>query len=200
MFVETGTEYGYARVSTNRQDGAYEMTALLNAGVKQSNIFFEKESGSNESREKFNELLGIVKAGDTIRSTEITRIARNMRNLIDIVELTNKLKLRLIIGNLVVDCRTDELDPITEVTLLVIGMFGMFDLKMKKHQIMLGLENAVASGNKLGRKFKTKDDIDEKFYKYYSQYKNNQINLTELSKLSGVCRQTCYNLIDLIES
>lgn len=192
-------EYGFARCSTKKQDVAYEVKALMDKGIKKENIFIEYESGSKEDREVFNDLLKIVKPGDSICATEVTRLARNMRNLIDIIDLVSTLKLRLQVGSLNVDCRTDDLDPITEVTLLVIGMFGMFDLKMKKHQIKLGLENAIAEGKVLGRPVKTKENISDIFYKYYAQYKNKQINLIELSKLVGCCRNTCYNYIHIIE-
>lgn len=193
-------DYGYSRCSTNRQDVGYEVKALMDKGIKKENIFIEYESGANEDREIFNKLLQIVKPGDSIIVTEVTRLARNMRNLIDTIELTSSLRLRLQVGSLNVDCRTDEIDPITEVTLLVIGMFGMFDLKMKKYQIKLGLENARAKGKTLGRPRKTKENISDTFYKYYAQYKNGQINLTEMSKLVGCCRNTCYNLIKVIEN
>ena len=171
----------------------------MDKGVKRENVFIEYESGSKEDRDVFNSLLQIVVPGDTIHATEITRLARNMRNLIDIIDIVSKRKIQLIVGSLNVDCRHEDLDPITEVTLLVIGMFGMFDLKMKKHQIKLGLENAVAEGKILGRPILTKENIDETFYRYYAQYRNKQINLVELSKLAGVCRNTCYNRIKIIE-
>ena len=196
-----GNIYGLARCSTQRQDVEYEITELMKKGVPRENIFIEYISGKTDlaKRSELDKLLKIVKQGDTIMATDITRIARNPKVFFEILEFVENNKLCLIVGTLKADCRNDELDIMTSTMLQVMAIFASFDLKMKVFQIKLGLNNAVAQGKVLGRPPKTKDNISDIFYKYYSQYKNKQINLTELSKLSGCCRNTCYNYIKIIE-
>ena len=117
------------------------------------------------------------------------------------MEFIEKNKLCLQVGTLVCDCRNEELDIMTSTMLQVLAIFASFDLKMKKFQIRLGLQNAVDKGVQLGRKPVTKKalDNDPMFLKYYAQYKAGQINLSEMARLLGKCRNTIYNYIDLYE-
>lgn len=70
--------YGYARVSSREQNLDRQITALLDAGVIERNIFKEKRSGKNFKREEYQNLLNTLKVGDTLIITELDRLGRNM--------------------------------------------------------------------------------------------------------------------------
>lgn len=70
--------YGYARVSSREQNLERQITALLDAGVIERNIFKEKKSGKNFKREEYQNLLNTLKVGDTLIITELDRLGRNM--------------------------------------------------------------------------------------------------------------------------
>jgi len=70
--------YGYARVSSREQNLERQITALLDAGVIERNIFKEKRSGKNFKREEYQNLLNTLKVGDTLIITELDRLGRNM--------------------------------------------------------------------------------------------------------------------------
>lgn len=70
--------YGYARVSSREQNLDRQITALLDAGVEERNIFREKKSGKNFNREEYQNLLNTLKVGDTLIITELDRLGRNM--------------------------------------------------------------------------------------------------------------------------
>lgn len=203
MIEDKNEVYGIARCSTRKQDVQYEITELMRRGVPKENIFIEYITGKADlsKRTELEKLFKIVKPGiSKIVATDITRIARNPKTFYEIMEFVEENKLCLEIGTLTADCRQEELDIMTSTMLQVMSIFANFDLKMKIFQIKLGLANALAEGKILGRPQKTKENISDTFYKYYAQYKNGQINLTEMSKLVGCCRNTCYNLIKVIES
>lgn len=44
------------------------------------------------------------------------------------------------------------------------------------------------------------DDIPKVFFRYYSQYKDGQIKLTEMARLCGMARNTIYKYIKIVES
>ena len=183
----------------------YEINELVKKGVPKENIFIEYISGKADlnKRTELDKLFKIVKPGiSKIIATDITRIARNPKTFYEILEFIENNKLCLEIGSLVCDCRNDELDIMTSTMLQVLSVFASFDLKMKKFQIKLGLKNAVDKGVKLGRKPVTKKTLenDPMFMKYYAQYKAKQINLCEMARLWGKCRNTCYNSIKIYES
>lgn len=82
---------GYVRVSTVEQNEARQVEMLKNAGVEEENLYIEKASGKNTNREKLKELLAFVRKGDTVITESISRIARNTRDLLNIVDgLTTK--------------------------------------------------------------------------------------------------------------
>ena len=202
---DTNEVYGIVRCSTSKQDVEYEINELVKKGVPKENIFIEYISGKADlnKRTELDKLFKIVKPGiSKIIATDITRIARNPKTFYEILEFIENNKLCLEIGSLVCDCRNDELDIMTSTMLQVLSVFASFDLKMKKFQIKLGLKNAIDKGVKLGRKPVTKKTLenDPMFMKYYAQYKAKQINLCEMARLWGKCRNTCYNNIKIYES
>ena len=88
---------------------------------------------------------------------------------------------------------------ISDIVLGLLSYVAQQEREFIKQRQREGIDIALRKGVKFGRKVKTKEDISPIFYKYYAQYKNKQINLTEMSKLVGCCRNTCYNDIKLIE-
>lgn len=108
-------EYGYARCSTtiDRQDVNRQKMELKKLGVKESNIFWEYESGAKTDRKELNRLFEVVKQGDTIATTEVSRLTRSTKHLCEIMQMVQEKKLLLNIGgSFVVDCREDDIDPI----------------------------------------------------------------------------------------
>lgn len=107
--------YGYCRCSTSedKQDINRQIRELVNTGVPRGNIFAEYESGTKENRLQLQELLDAVKDGDTITSTEVSRITRSTKQLCEIIQFAKDKKIKLILGTFVVDC-TNDLDPMTE--------------------------------------------------------------------------------------
>ena len=76
-------EYGYARCSTNEemQDISRQVRDLKQLGVDESAIYIEYMSGTKENRPELTKLLQIIKSGDTIIATEVSRITRSTRQL-----------------------------------------------------------------------------------------------------------------------
>lgn len=75
---------GYARVSTVDQNLEAQTDALRVAGAER--IFADKISGSVRSRPELDRLLDQLRAGDVIVVTKYDRLARSLRDLLEIVE------------------------------------------------------------------------------------------------------------------
>ena len=198
---KNNNNYGYGRCSTNesKQDVEYQIKELVEKGVKKENIFFEYESGAKEDRPVFNKLLQNMVKGDSLYVTDITRLSRSTKQLCSVIDFINNNKMRLVIGSLDVDCRSDNIEPMVEGMLKMMAVFAELDRKMKIYQINLGLKNARKEGRVGGRPRTTKDDIPDLFYRYYPMYKNNQINKKELSRLSKLSYPSIYKYISLVE-
>ncbi|BBY82852.1 recombinase family protein [Mycolicibacterium pulveris] len=77
--IATGTQLGYARVSTGHQSLDQQVDALTAAGVDSSRIYSDKLSGmsSREERSGLGALLDYAREGDAIVVVGIDRLGRN---------------------------------------------------------------------------------------------------------------------------
>ena len=88
--------YGYARCSTSedRQDITRQIRDLMSMGISDEKyIFWEYESGTKKNRPELSKLLDIVKPGDTIAVTEVSRLTRSTSDLCNILAITKEKKL-----------------------------------------------------------------------------------------------------------
>lgn len=75
---------GYARVSTNDQKLEAQTDALLEAGAER--VFADKITGSARSRPQLDQMLDHLRAGDVVVVTKYDRLARSLKDLLEIVE------------------------------------------------------------------------------------------------------------------
>jgi DNA invertase Pin-like site-specific DNA recombinase len=76
---------GHARVSTNEQDTAAQVSALKSAGCEK--IFREKASGCRCDRPKLlRRLLDQLRTGDILIVSRLERLSRSLRDLLMIME------------------------------------------------------------------------------------------------------------------
>lgn len=192
--------YGYARCSTNesKQDIHRQERELINLGVKKQNIFFEYESGSKTNRRELNRLLEITKKGDKIIATELSRITRSTKDLIQILEIAKQKKLKLVLGSFEADCSSDNLDPMTEGMLKMMGVFAELEKNITSERVKSGLKNAISKGKSLGRPKTTKETIPQKFMKNYNLYKSGKINKSDLARICDITRKSVYKYLKIL--
>lgn len=75
---------GYARVSTGEQSLDAQRDALGQAGAER--VYAETASGSGRERPELSRLLDQLRAGDVVIVAKYDRLARSLRDLLDIVE------------------------------------------------------------------------------------------------------------------
>ncbi len=68
-------KYGYARVSTVHQDLEGQIQQLKKEGCEK--IYQDKFTGTKKERPSFQELLQVLKKGDTLVVTKLDRFARS---------------------------------------------------------------------------------------------------------------------------
>ena len=191
--------YGYARCSTDgdRQDINRQKRELKMLGCTQEeNMYWEYESGTKADRVELGKLLDIVVEGDTIITTEVSRITRSTKQLCEIVK---EKHLKLIIGSFIVDCTKGQLDAMTDGMLKMMGVFAEMERNMISERVKSGMANAVAKGKVVGRPSTTVDRLPSNFIKHYPKYKSKQINKIELARLCNVSRQSVHKYIRIYE-
>lgn len=192
--------YGYARCSTNEkmQDINRQVRELKQQGATDKTIYLEYESGTKEDRAELSKLLDIVRPGDTIIATEVSRITRSTKQLCEIIEFAKAQHIKLIMGTFVVDC-SRELDPMTEGMLKMMGVFSEMERNIISQRVKSGMDNAKAKGKSIGRPGVTADSIPGIFYKHYPKYKQGEINKKEFSRLCDLSYPTIYKYLSIIE-
>lgn len=192
--------WGYARCSTNesKQDITRQINALKSAGADE--VVFEYEHGDAKVKEQLQTMLEAAQAGDTIITLEVSRLSRSTQQLCEIVEIIKQKRLRLIIvGSITVDCRSGEIDPMSQAFVQMAAVFSELELSIIRARVKSGVANAKAKGKPIGRPRTTLDDIPSLFYKYYPRYKDGQMNISELARMCELSRPTVYKYIRMMK-
>jgi DNA invertase Pin-like site-specific DNA recombinase len=101
--------YGYARVSTQKQDLAYQLDRLQKAGCER--IIHEKKSGKDtQGRPEFLRLLASLEPGDTLLATVSDRIARDPLDMLLILREIQCVGARLKLLDQALDSVSGEAD------------------------------------------------------------------------------------------
>lgn len=194
--------YGYCRCSTNetKQDVNRQKRELKIMGVDDNSIFLEYESATKLNRPELTKLLSIVKSGDTIVSTEVSRITRSTKQLIDIVELVKNKQLKLVIkDSIVIDCTdSKKIDAMTNAFIQISAVFAELERNMIVDRVRSGMSNARAKGVRLGRPALTVDKIPSKVLNLYDRYRDKQLSKTEYAKICDISRPTLDKYIALM--
>ena len=74
----------YIRCSTIEQNEARQVQMAKDCGAEK--IFKDKASGKTTNREEFKKMMEYVREGDVIMTESISRIARNTRDLLNIID------------------------------------------------------------------------------------------------------------------
>ncbi len=192
--------YGYARCSTSesRQDIQRQIRELKASGAEK--VVFEYEHGDAKVKQNLEMLLEAAQPGDTILTTEVSRLSRSTQQLCEIIARIQQKRLRLtILGSITVDCRSGALDPMTKAFLQMSGIFAELELSMIRARVKSGMAAARAKGKPIGRKPTSKADIPAAFYRHYPAYASGQLNVSELARVCGLSRPTVYKYLRLIE-
>ena len=75
--------YGYVRVSTQDQNEDRQISAMLHAGLKASDIFTDKQSGKDFNRPAYQTLKAMLRPGDTLYIHEMERLGRNKKEMME---------------------------------------------------------------------------------------------------------------------
>ena len=172
------------------------MRELKVLGVPKENIFKEYVSGSKEDRFELNRLLSLIKEGDTIISTEVSRITRSTKQLCSLLDLAKNKKLKLIFGSFVVDC-TKELDAMTQGMLQMMGVFAELERNIISQRVKSGMANAKAKGKQIGRPITNK--VPKKIMDLNDLYLAGTITKKDYATMSGVTRPTLDRYLKILE-
>ena len=183
---------GYVRCSTEEQNEARQLEMMEEHKVEK--IFTDKRSGKNTDRKGFKEMMSFVREGDTLITESISRIARNTRDLLNIVEQLEAKKVKFVSLKENIDTSSPE----GRFLLTVFGAVAQLERESMLERQREGIEIAKRDGKYTGRK---PIAVDQKYFeKVYGQWKNGEFKAVDAQRILGLKPSTFYRKVREFES
>jgi DNA invertase Pin-like site-specific DNA recombinase len=139
--------YGYARVSSTGQDLAQQLAELSAAGC--TKIYQEKVSGGTAERPQLKRAIGALDAGDVLMVTSTDRLARNTRDLLNILHAVKEAGAGF---RSIAEPMVDTTSQFAEVIIAVLGIAASYERHRITERTAAGRVQAKARGVKFGRR------------------------------------------------
>jgi DNA invertase Pin-like site-specific DNA recombinase len=179
-----GKQIGYIRVSTVDQNTERQ---LIN--VKLDESFTDKCSGKDTKRPELTKLLKFVRKGDVVHVHDISRMARNTEDLLNLVkELTGKgVKLEFHKESLTFT--GDDTNPMQQLMLTMLGGIYQFERSMMLERQREGIAIAKKNGKYSGK------PVNEELRDKIKDLSSQGINKMQIAKTLRCSRTTVYKAL-----
>ena len=178
---------GYVRVSSGSQNPERQIVALKQAGVEK--IFEDIRSGKDTNRNSLKDMMSFVREGDTVVVESISRLGRNTKDLLSIVDEFNKKS----VGLLSLKEAFDSSTPSGKLVLTIFAAISQMEREYIRDRQREGIDLLKAKGGYKGRKPIQIDD--DKFKAIYDFWKSDQITAVEAMRRLGLKKSTFYRRI-----
>lgn len=177
---------GYIRVSTVEQNTESQHELLRKIGMDK--IFEEKISGKNTDRPQLKAMLNYVREGDTIYIKDLSRLARNTKDLLDIVEYLNKKGVNLF-------SLKENIDTSTNFGKLMLTFLGAI-YEFERANLLERQRDGIAIAKKLG-KYKGRKKVEKpaNFEEVYCKWRNRQITSVSAIRELNISEYAFYKFV-----
>lgn len=143
----TGQHVGYIRVSSIDQNTIRQLD-----GISLNKTFTEKLSGKDTQRPILQECLAYIRHGDTLHVHSIDRLARNAKDLLNLVEqiLAKGATVSFNKNNLIFS--PEGKDHMAKLQLTMLAAFAEFERELIRERQREGIAIAKAEGKYSGRR------------------------------------------------
>lgn len=176
---------GYIRVSTDEQNTIRQEILMKELGVDE--IYIDKISGKNTNRPQLKAMLDYVRHGDTVIVSEISRFARNTKDLLELVEALTDKGVEFVSKKEAIDTTT----PTGKFMLTVFGAVAELEREYILQRQREGIAAAKSMGRYTGRKAKEYADFD----KVTAKWRDGKITATQAMRELGMSRSTFYRRV-----
>lgn len=188
----------YLRVSTITQDVIRQDMQLDKLGVKFDKEYVDKMTRKTKERPMLNKMIVELREGDTVYCESISRLGRNLKDLIEIINQLVNNGVRVVILKEGIDTNSNTY----RLLLAIFGGVAEMERETIQERVVQGIEKCKATGEtKTGRWFgrveKAIDDLPRDLKKYYEKMISKEISKVEMAKLLGCGRATLYRWIKL---
>jgi DNA invertase Pin-like site-specific DNA recombinase len=176
---------GYARVSTADQNPDHQVDALRRSGVAEKDIYVDHASGAKASRPRLDELLRLLRDGDTLKITRLDRLGRSVLHLVTLGAELRDRGVGLHVIEQGIDTSTAEGR----------AMFGMLSVlaELQRELIIANTRDGLAAARLRGRKGGRRPRLNaEQAILAQQLYDAGERTVQQIADLFGVPRTTVY--------
>jgi len=137
---------GYIRVSTLDQNTARQLD-----GLELDKKFEDKCTGSNTERPALNQLKDYAREGDTVLVHDISRLARNISDLIELIKFFNNKLVTIHFSKENLIFSHDSSNPINTLMLTLLGAVYQFEREILLERQKEGIAKAKLAGKYKGK-------------------------------------------------
>lgn len=181
----TGKQIGYIRVSTLDQNTERQLH-----GVALDKVFEDKCSGKDTNRPALKECLAYLRDGDTLHIHSIDRLARSLRDLLNVVEELLRRGIKIVFHKENMNFDGINPNPTQALYLNILGAVAEFERQMIRERQREGI--ALAKQRNAYDRCGRKPSLSPKQIEEIKGRLANGEPLTSLAKEYGVSRQTIY--------
>lgn len=186
--------YGYVRVSTADQNEDRQISALIEAGVPEKNIFMDKQSGKDFNRPDYKRLVRKLKTGDFLYIHSIDRLGRNYREIQEQWRILTKEKSVdiCVLDMPLLDTRQgkDLIGTfIADLVLQILSFVAQSERESIRKRQAEGIAAAKARGVKFGRPEKK---MPEDFARIVKVWEQKSLSFSEVLKECDMSKATFY--------
>lgn len=187
--------YGYVRVSSTDQNEGRQLVEMRRAGVDDSRIYKDKQSGKDFNRPNYKRLLKKLKKGDLLYVMSIDRLGRNYEEIQNQWRyLTREKEVDIAILDMpLLDTRNgkDLMGTfLADIVLQVLSFVAQNERENIRSRQAQGIAVAKKNGVKFGR---PTFDLPENFSEVAHMWKNKQISAVNAAQMCGMGLSTFYN-------
>jgi DNA invertase Pin-like site-specific DNA recombinase len=190
--------FGYARISTDDQNEARQVEALLAAGVDERFIFIDKASGKDFNRAEYQVLIRALREGDTLIIKSIDRLGRNYKEITEQWRvITKEINAYIKVLDLpLLDTTVHDKDLTStffaDIVLQILSYVAETERLYIRQRQAEGIKLAIENGKQLGR---PKKEFPPKFDEFYNSWKRGEITAVKAMGQLGLKRTTFYKLV-----
>lgn len=178
---------GYIRVSTTEQNTIRQELLMKELGVDE--IYIDKISGKNTQRPQLKAMLEYVRRGDTVIVSEISRFARNTKDLLDLVETLTAKGVEFVSKKEAIDTTT----PTGKFMLTVFGAVAELEREYILQRQKEGIAAAKSKGKYKGRTAKQYDNFDA----IVQKWREGRITAIQAMRKLGMSKSNFYRRVNI---
>lgn len=195
-------QYAYIRVSSKEQNIARQVYAMKSAGIAESCMYIDVQSGKDFERKAYKKLIKRLKPGDEIYIKSIDRLGRDYDEIMEQWRyLVKERNIDIIVLDFPLLNTKNQINGITgkfvaDLVLQILSYVAQVERENTRQRQAEGIREAKKNGVRFGRPQK---DMPDEFMEVYELYKRENISKRECARRLNTNHVTFTNWIKRLE-